>query len=248
MRAGMLIGARAEFLTRRCALGMIGVMTTNTRSMLLAVAAAAFAATPLLSQTTETSPSPSSVGTESAVSTGQPMGPEMMKQMMELAKPGDNHKLLTDTTGTFSYTVKFWMDPSGQPQESKGTATRKSTFDGRYIMGDYTGQMQMPGSDGKMKSVTFHGHGIDGYDNAKKKFVSSWIDNMGTGIMELYGDYDPASKSITYTGEEEMMPGMKTKVREVIKLTDKDHMGFEFYEDRGGQEVKTMEIAYTRKK
>jgi hypothetical protein len=44
----------------------------------------------------------------------------------------------------------------------------------------------------------------------------------------------------------EMMPGMKTPVREVLKMTDKDHMLLEWYENRGGQEKKTMEIAYTR--
>jgi hypothetical protein len=44
-----------------------------------------------------------------------------------------------------------------------------------------------------------------------------------------------------------MMPGMKTKIRETIKIVDKDHRVFEFYEDRGGTEVKTMEIKYTRK-
>jgi hypothetical protein len=41
---------------------------------------------------------------------------------------------------------------------------------------------------------------------------------------------------------------MKTKAREVIKVVDKDHHIFEWYEDRGGQEVKTMEINYARKK
>ena len=41
---------------------------------------------------------------------------------------------------------------------------------------------------------------------------------------------------------------MKTAIREVLKLTDKDHMTFEWFENRGGQDVKTMEINYTRSK
>jgi Protein of unknown function (DUF1579) len=216
-------------------------------AIVCAVVAAAFA--PLFAQTTEPSDTPTAtVGAASAVSSGQPGGAEMMKQMMELAKLNENHKLLADTAGSWSYTVKFWQNPGAPPQESKGTAVRKSIMGGRYVMGDYNGQMQMPGADGKVQRMEFHGHGIDGYDNVKKKFVSTWIDNMGTSIMEIYGDYDPGSKTITYTGEEEMVPGMQTKVRQVIKLTDKDHMGFEWYEDRGGQEAKVMEIQYTRKK
>ena len=95
---------------------------------------------------------------------------------------------------------------------------------GRYVMMDVTGKMQMPGEDGKMKDMQFKGMGVEGYDNVKKKFVSSWIDNMGTGIQFSDGTYDPATKTFTYTSEMEMMPGMKTPVREVIKMTDKDHM------------------------
>ena len=89
---------------------------------------------------------------------------------------------------------------------------------------DVTGKMQMPGEDGKMKDMQFKGMGIEGYDNAKKKFVSSWIDNMGTGIQFSEGTYDPATKTFTYTSEIEMMPGMKTPVREVIKVPDNNHM------------------------
>ena len=174
---------------------------------------------------------------------------KMMAQMTELAKTNENHKFLADLNGTWTYTVKMWMgDPNAKPQESKGTAVRKSMMDGRYFVMDVTGKMQMPGADGKPKDVTFKGMGIEGYDNVKKKFVGSWVDNMGTGIMMSEGTYDPATKALTYTGEEEMVPGMKQKVREVVKLVDKDHMALEWYEDRGGREAKTMEINYTRKK
>ena len=81
---------------------------------------------------------------------------------------------------------------------------------------------------------------------AKKKFVATWIDNMGTGIMFMEGSYDPAAKAFTYTAEEEMIPGMKMKVREVVKIVDANHHTLEWFEDRGGKEVKTMEINYTR--
>ena len=36
--------------------------------------------------------------------------------------------------------------------------------------------------------MTFKGTGIEGYDNGKKKFVGTWMDNMGTGIMMSEGD------------------------------------------------------------
>ena len=41
---------------------------------------------------------------------------------------------------------------------------------------------------------------------------------------------------------------MKTPVRSVVKMTDKNHHTFECNENRGGQEMKTLEINYTRQK
>jgi uncharacterized protein DUF1579 len=195
------------------------------------------------SSTASTATTASTGGT----STGMPSEAEM-KMMMEMSKLNDNHKLLASLDGTWTFTNKMWMngDPTSKPQESKGTAVRKSMMGGRYCMMDVTGKFKMPDATGKMKEMEFKGQGIDGYDNAKQKFVSAWMDNFGTGIMTSEGSYDPAAKTLTYTGEYQMTPEMKQQIREVIKLTDKDHMTFEWYENRNGTEAKTMQIDYTR--
>jgi hypothetical protein len=184
--------------------------------------------------------------TSTASTSGQPDAAEMAK-MMELAKPGENHKVLAELAGNWSYTVKMFMAPGTPPSESKGNATRKLTMDGRYVTGEYAGKFKMPGADGKMKDMEFKGMSVDGYDNVKQKFVSSWIDNMGTGIMLSEGTYDPSTKTFTFTGDYEALPGSKSKVREVIKIADKTHQSMEYFEDRGQGEAKTMEINYSRK-
>ena len=172
---------------------------------------------------------------------------KMMEQMMELGKPGENHKLLAEMVGNWNYTMKMMMDPTtGKPSESKGTATRKAIFDGRYFTFEVSGKFQMPGKDGKPMDINFKGMALEGYDNVTKKFFSSWIDNMSTLNMNAEGTYDAATKTFTYMADCEMMPGMKTKMREVIKVVDKDHHTFEMYEDRGQGETKSMEINYTR--
>jgi len=212
-------------------------------STLVAVAAAM-----LVTLVSAEEPKPGDAKTTASSATGQPNDAEMMAKMMELAKPGENHKVLGELAGTWNYKVKFWMAPGGPPSEASGTAIRKPMFDGRYFQLNVKGLMDMPGEDGKMKKMEFQGMSIEAYDNVKQKFTSSWIDNMGTGIMMSEGTYDPSAKSFTFNSEMEPVPGMKTKVREVITVADKDHHKFEWYEDRGGQEVKTMEINYTRKK
>src|ERR1043166_7712840 len=183
---------------------------------------------------------------------GQPSAADMekmMQQMAEMSKVNENHKLLSSFDGTWGCTIKMWMDgdTSKKPQESTSTATRKTIMNGRYVTMDVSGTMQMPGPDGKMKDVQFQGLGTEGYDNVKKKFVASWIDNMGTGIEFSEGKYDAATKTFPYSMEMEPIPGMKTKVREVLKLVDDTHMELEWYETTKGKEKRTMEISYAKK-
>ena len=132
----------------------------------------------------------------------KPDDAQMMAMMMDLAKPGENHKILEESVGSWTYTTKFWMsaDTNTPPMESSGTAVHKANH-GRTLfpIRSHGQDAGMPGADGKMMDMDFHGMEIDGFDNVKKKFVSSWVDNMGTGIMLSEGTYDPATKTITYT-------------------------------------------------
>ena len=170
-----------------------------------------------------------------------------MAKMTELGKPGANHQLLAERDGTWDCKVTFWMAPGSPPTISTGTAVRKSVMGGRYFVMNTTSSMQMPGPDGKMQSMNYEGMQIDGYDNLKGKFFSTWIDSMGTGLLISKGSYDASSKTFTYHLEEDMGQG-KTEVRETLKIIDNDHNLFEWFEGHGGKEVKTMEITYTRKK
>jgi hypothetical protein len=242
---------------------MIGFMKIHRTLIVLAALAAspvfaqaptpASTASPALSNanpalpTTSATATPAATASATTPATSQtPDMAKMMEMMTEMGKVGENHKLLGDMAGSWTYTAKMFMDPSGQPQESKGTATRKAIMDGRYYVAEHTGKFKMPGPDGKMKDMNFKGMAIEGYDNVRKKFVSAWVDNMSTMILSSEGTYDAATKTFTYNAECEMMPGKITKIREVIKIVDKDHHVFEWYDNMHGPEAKTMEISYTR--
>ena len=177
-----------------------------------------------------------------------PSEAEMMAKMMEYAQPGENHKLLAERAGSWDFKMKMWMAPDAPPTESQGLAVRKAIMGGRYFVTDVTSKFPMPGADGKMHDVDFKGMEVEGYDNVKGKFVSSWVDNMGTALTLSEGTYDPAAKMFTYNFEVEAAPGIKSKERQTVKIEDKDHHVYAWYEDRGGKEVKTMEVDYTRRK
>jgi hypothetical protein len=101
------------------------------RVFVAASLAAALIAAPSFAQTDAASPA------KSGASTGMPSADEM-KMMMEMAQTNDNHKLLASMDGNWDYVVRFWMngDPSTKPQESKGTAVRKSIMGGRFFTMD----------------------------------------------------------------------------------------------------------------
>ncbi len=103
----------------------------------------------------------------------QPNEADMMAMMMELAKPGPNHKLLAKNVGNWTYQVKMWMDPSAPAMESSGTSVTKEVMGGRYFITEHTGKMQIPGPDGKMMDMEFKGMATEGYANVKKKSISS---------------------------------------------------------------------------
>jgi hypothetical protein len=109
----------------------------------------------------------------------------------------------------------------------------------------------MSSFSGNFMGMPFEGQAITGYDNFQKKFISTWVDNMGTGIMKMEGTWDDASKSITYTGKMvNPANGKECKMREVYKYIDDNTELMEMYgpDSKTGKEFKNMEIKLTKKK
>jgi hypothetical protein len=171
----------------------------------------------------------------------QKMDPQAMADMMaKMAAVGPQHERFKKMAGTWDLSVKWTWDPTQPMQESKSTSVMTTLMDGRYCQEQSTGDMM-----GK----PFHGMGIYGYDNVLKKYVSIWIDDMGTGIMNSLGTPDASGNVVNWVGEtSDPGTGKMSKVRMVTRYTDDDHFVYEMYiKDPAGKEYKTMEIAYARK-
>jgi len=163
----------------------------------------------------------------------------MMELWKQLATPGEPHKLFASLAGSWTTTTKEWMEPGKPPMESSGTAEMKMLLDGRFLYQEYNGQMM---------GQPFSGIGIDAYDNMAKKYVTAWIDSMGTGIFMMEGTASPDGKTITLKGSHPEPDGGKMTHRAVWKLVDNDRQTFDMYgAHKGGKETKMLEIVYTRK-
>ena len=169
------------------------------------------------------------------------MDPAMMAKMEAYAKPGEEHKMLASKTGKWTGKHKYWMEPGGPAMESVVHSEYAMLMD-RFLV-DTT--------KGDMMGMPFEGHGMTGYDNLTKKWVATWVDNMGTGIMTMEGTYDAASKTTTMTGNmADPMAGKPTPMKMILKDVDADNYVMEMHctNPKDGKLFKCMEIAYTRAK
>jgi len=166
-----------------------------------------------------------------------------MKAMMDYGTPGEMHKMLAASNGTWNGDVTMWHHEGAPAQKSTSTAVNTMIMGGRYQSSKHTGNMM---------GMPFEGQSITAYDNAKKKFVSTWIDNFGTGIMMMEGNWDNATKTMTMSGSmpDVCRPGKECTMREVFTMVDDNTQKMEMYgpDPKTGKEFKTMEIVMTRKK
>lgn len=166
----------------------------------------------------------------------------MNKAWAESMAIGEPHKMMAKASGTWDGEVTMWMADGAPPTTSKSTSVNTMLFGGLYQQSKHTGNMM---------GMPFEGMSLSAFDNTTKEYVSTWIDNMGTGILIMKGSWDDASKSINLSGTyKNPANGLDCNMREVFKMVDDDHQVMEMYgpDPATGKEFKTMEIKYTRKK
>ena len=163
----------------------------------------------------------------------------MMETYKKLATPGEPHKLFASLAGSWTTKTKEWMEPDKPPMESTGSAEMKMLLDGRFLQQEFTGDMM---------GQPYSGVGISAYDNLRKRYVTMWIDSMGTGIFTMEGTASADGKTITLKGQHAELGGGQMTHRAVWKIVDSNTQTFDMYgTHEQGKEMKMMEITYTRK-
>ena len=178
---------------------------------------------------------------KNATPPAMPDSATMAKNWQDYMTPGDMHKMLAKGNGNWAADVTMWEAPGAPATKSAGTAVNKMIMGGLYQESDFSATMM---------GMPFSGKSIVGYDNDKKAFVSTWVDNMGSGILTMEGPWDAASKSMTLKGKM-LNPATRqtSDAKQVMKLTDDNNETMEMYIIMpDGKEFKNMEIKYTRKK
>lgn len=161
-----------------------------------------------------------------------------MKAWQAYMTPGEMHKRMAACVGNWKGDITMWMAPGAEPIKSTGAAKNEMIMGGRYLQSLNTGNfMGMP----------FEGNSLTAYDNAKKVFINTWIDNMGTGIMIAEGKWNPAKNAIEFSGKQtDPLTGKEMKFRETLTFNADGSQLLEMWMETGGKEFKSMEVKYTK--
>jgi len=175
-----------------------------------------------------------------AVAAATGMSEADLHAMMAAAMPGPQHQHLAKMVGDWTFTNTFWMGPGAPPQTSTGTMHAEAMMGGRYVEHHWMGSMM---------GQPFEGRGTDGYDNVSKMWVNSWIDNMGTGILNGSGTCNDAMSTCTYMSKMwDPTTGKETSMKSVITWVSDNEFHNEMYGPApDGKEMKMMEIVARRK-
>lgn len=160
---------------------------------------------------------------------------------MEYATPGEAHSMMAKSNGEWTADITSWMEPGGAPMKSTGNASNKMILGGRYQQSTHTGCFG---------GMPFEGVSTMGYDNMKKKYISTWVDNMGTGVITMEGTWDAATKTLNLSGNcVDPRTGKSGKMREEFTIVDDNTQKMVMYgpDMKTGKEFKNMEMVFKRK-
>jgi hypothetical protein len=159
-----------------------------------------------------------------------------------MPKPGPEHEVLKRDAGTWDATVEIMMPGQPAPAVSQGTETSTLGMGGLWLVTDFQSTM--------MGGQPFQGHGVGGYDPAKKKYVGTWVDSMSTTVMVTESTYDKASDTLTgWIDGPPDATGKMTKMRAVTQYKGPDTRVFTMYmTGADGKETPSMRITYKRRK
>lgn len=131
--------------------------------------------------------------------------------------------------------MTFWSDANAKPEKETSVAEIKMVLGGRFQEAIYKGTMM---------GQPFEGKGTVGYNNASKEYISTFIDNMGTGMMVGRGKYNESTKSIEFDGEmADPVTAKNIKYREVYTIVDAKTRKMEMYDTKTEQNIKAWKLS-----
>jgi hypothetical protein len=154
----------------------------------------------------------------------------------DVKPPSKEHALLRRFVGEWE--VK--LERAGEPSERAGIERGRLLHGGFWIVLELRGWYE---------GRPYEGHGMLGYDPAKKKYVAVWAGSAAPGLGVLEGEADPSGASLTmWIDSAHPKTGEIVKARMVHAFESPTRRTLTFYgHDEAGRERVTAVMTYTLK-
>lgn len=141
--------------------------------------------------------------------------PEMtheQKAWMDYMAPGPEHAMMAKAAGEWKVKTTAWEKPGDEPVVSEGTSKSEMILGGRYYKEEF---------EGSAWGMPMSGINLMAFDNSTKEYISTWIDNVGTGISMSKGKWNDEANAIVMWGSMvDPTTGGEMKYKSVIKTID----------------------------
>jgi hypothetical protein len=167
---------------------------------------------------------------------------EMGRRMAESVRANRFHKALERFLGDWDVEMRMWMTPGGPPATSKGTGSWTWLYEGKWLQGDV--DVPMMGMRVRQRTVL-------GYDNFKRKYVSSAVNSMETALRHAEGNFGKEPSVLwMYGAVDEYMTGEHDKTAALVYRFDgPDRITLEIHDlSIGLENAKVLEFVFTRRK
>ena len=177
----------------------------------------------------------------SAEGTGRPQQDDaLVTETLELLRtPSEHHRHLERLIGTWAVEGRYFL-PSGEPTDFRGTIESSSVMDGLFVESRLVAELV---------GQPYHGRIVDGYDTVTERYVATFFENIGPGIVWASGVCEEEGRVRTLMGEvPDPVWGGTYTLRSVHTFIDDDTYRYDaFLAHEDGREFKQMEYVATRR-
>ncbi len=147
--------------------------------------------------------------------------------------------MLDPHVGQWTGKMSTWLMP-GEPYDvQEVTSTAQWSIGGKFLERTFSG---------KFLGKPFEATCLIGHDDGQGHYVAAWMDSATTAMMQMSGDHDRETMSLTMDGTIRLIniTGTHLDVRTVLTTDDNDHIRCDISLGRLGIYFKAHQIELTR--